>query len=89
VAAADLQLLAIQQIDSQLALRKLPAFLVNFVHDELVLEVRANLVDEVPSLLKDKMTGAFLTLFKLCKPELMARELVDVGAGYNYAQVKQ
>src|SRR5215208_3137501 len=39
-AAADLQLLATQRIYAQVVERRFPAFLVNFVHDELVLEVR-------------------------------------------------
>jgi hypothetical protein len=53
-----------------------PAFLINFGHDELVLEVRDDLVDEVSSLLVDEMTGAFLELFQLYEPELVARGLV-------------
>jgi DNA polymerase I len=57
-AAADLQLFAIQRIHTRLVAQKLPAFLVTFIHDELVLEVPADLVDEVSSLEVDKMTGA-------------------------------
>ena len=87
-AAADLQLLAIQRIYAQLLRRKTPAFLVNFVHDELVLEVRADLVDEVSSLLEDEMSRAFLMLFRPYNPEPVARGLVEVGGGANYAQVK-
>jgi DNA polymerase-1 len=87
-AAADLQLLAIHRIYAQLVERKLPAFLVNFIHDELVLEVREDLTDEVSSLLEDEMTGAFLMLFRPYNPEPVARGLVEVGGGANYAQVK-
>jgi DNA polymerase I len=87
-AAADLQLLAIQRIYAQLVERKLPAFLVNFVHDELVLEVREDLTDEVSSLLVEEVTGAFLELFEPYNPEPVAQELVEVGDGYNYAQAK-
>jgi DNA polymerase I len=87
-AAADLQLLAIQRIYARLIERKLPAFLVNFVHDELVLEVREDLLDEISSCLADEMTGAFLQLFKPYNPEPVAQGLVEVGAGYNYAQAK-
>jgi DNA polymerase-1 len=87
-AAVDLQLLAIQRIHTRLVERKLPAFLVNFIHDELVLEVREHLVDEVSSLLIDEMTSAFLELFKLYKPEPVAWGLVEVGAGCNYALAK-
>jgi DNA polymerase I len=87
-AAADLQLLALQRIYAELLERKLPAFLVNFVHDELVLEVQEDLIDEVSLLLIDEMTGAFLELFKGYNPESVAQGLVEVGAGYNYAQAK-
>jgi DNA polymerase I len=88
-AAADLQLLAIQRIYTRLAERNLPAFLVNFVHDELVLEVRADRVDEVSSLVVDEMSGAFLELFEPYKPEPVARGLVEVGVGFTYAQARQ
>ena len=87
-AAADLQLLAIQRIYARLVERKLPACLVNFVHDELVLEVREDLVDEASSLLEDEMSRAFLKLFKPYNPEPVAQGLVEVGGGANYAQVK-
>ena len=87
-AAADLQLLGIHRIYAQLLRQKTPAFLVNFVHDELVLEVRADLVDEVSSLLEDETTKAFLMLFKPYNPAPVARGLVEVGAGFNYAQVR-
>ncbi len=63
-AAADLHILAIQGIYAKLVERRLPAFLVNFVHDELVLEVREDLLDEVSCLVVDEMTGAFLSYSK-------------------------
>jgi DNA polymerase I-like protein with 3'-5' exonuclease and polymerase domains len=87
-AAVGPQLSAIQRIHTRLAAQKLPAFLVNFVHDELVLEVRKDLVDKVSSLLIDEMTNVFLELFKPYKPEPGARGPVDVRAGANYAEVK-
>jgi DNA polymerase I len=87
-AAADLQLLALQRIYAQLVERKLPAFLVNCVHDELVLEVRADPVNEASSLLEDEMTDAFLEVFKPYKPAPVARGLVEVGVGANCAHVK-
>jgi len=87
-AAADLQLLAVQRIYGRLLERELPAFLVNFVHDELVLEVREDPVDEASSLLGDEMSRAFLKLFKPYNPEPVAQGLVEVGVGSNYAQAK-
>ncbi|HKH20026.1 MAG TPA: hypothetical protein VKB53_03835 [Gammaproteobacteria bacterium] len=86
--AMDLSLLAIQRIYAQLLRRKTPAFLVNFVHDELVLEVREDLTDEISSCLADEMTSAFLQLFKPYNPEPLARDLVEVGTGFNYARAK-
>lgn len=62
--------------------------MINFVHDELVLEVREDVVDNVHALLKHEMTQAFLDLFTLYRPESMARRLVEIGAGSNYADVK-
>jgi hypothetical protein len=83
-----LQLLAIQRIHNRLVEQKLPAFLVDFISDELVLEVREDVVDEVSSLLIDEMASAFLELFKPYKPEPVARGLVEAGSGCDYAQVK-
>jgi hypothetical protein len=76
------------RIFARLVERRLPAFLVNFVHDELVLEVREDLLDDVSCLVVDEMIGAFLELFKPYNPELVIRGLVEVASGYNYAQVK-
>jgi hypothetical protein len=87
-AAADLQLLAIKRIYSKIQGQQLPALLVNFVHDELVLEVREHLVDEVSSLPLDEMTGAFLDLCKPYNPESVARGMMEIDVGCNYAQTK-
>jgi hypothetical protein len=74
--------------DLRSAGRKKSSFLVNFMHDELVLEVREDLVDEVSRLILDEMIGAFLELFKPYNPESVAQGLIEVGVAYNYAQVK-
>ncbi len=37
----------------------------------------------------DEMIGPFLQLFKAYNPESVAERLVEVGAGYNYAQVER
>jgi DNA polymerase I-like protein with 3'-5' exonuclease and polymerase domains len=63
--------------------------LVNFVHDELALEARKDLTAEVSPLIVDEMTEALLALFRPYNPKLVARELVEVGAGNSYAEVKQ
>jgi hypothetical protein len=62
---------------------------VNFIHDELVLEVREDLVDEASFLLEDEMSRTFLKLFKPYNPEPVAQGLVEVGAGANCAHVKR
>ena len=87
-AAADLQMLAIQRVYAALLQKGLPAHLVNFVHDELVLEVREDVVPDVSELLTQEMTQAFLDLFKSYLPEFLTQGLVEVGVGINYAQVK-
>lgn len=87
-AAADLQLLAIQRTHTALTGAKLPAYLVNFVHDELVLEVRTDVLAEVAALVQEVMTGAYLDLFKDHDPKSLARGLVEVGMGPNYAEAK-
>ncbi len=87
-AAADLQLLAIQRTHAALVEAKAPAYLVNFVHDELVLEVREDALSEVAALVQAAMTGAFLDLFKDHDPEPLARGLVEVGSGPNYGEAK-
>jgi hypothetical protein len=37
----------------------------------------------------DEMIDPFLQLFKAYNPEALAQRLVEVGAGYSYAQVKR
>jgi DNA polymerase I-like protein with 3'-5' exonuclease and polymerase domains len=86
--AADLQMQAIHRVHTALRHKDLPAHLINFIHDELVLEVRKDTVDDVGGLLIHEMTQAFLDLFKAYQPESMAQGLVEIGVGTNYAEVK-
>ena len=85
---ADLQMHAIQRVHSALRQKDLPAHLINFVHDDLVLEVREDVVDVVRELLRHEMTEAFLDLFRSYQPESMTQGLVEVGWGMNYAEAK-
>ncbi len=87
-AAPDLQLLAIQRTHEALLDARLPAYLVNFVHDALVLEVWEDTLGEVESLLQTAMVDAFLDLFKAHDPEPLAQGLVEVGIGLNYNAAK-
>jgi DNA polymerase-1 len=87
--AADLQLLAIQRVHAALREWDPPAFLVNFVHDELVLEVREDAVERVSLLVTDRMVQAFKDLFRSYQGvEALSHQLVEVGTGPNYAEVK-
>jgi DNA polymerase I-like protein with 3'-5' exonuclease and polymerase domains len=79
---------AIHRVHTALRHKDLPAHMINFIHDELVLEVREDVVDDVRELLRHEMTGAFLDLFKAYQPESMVRGLVEVGVGTNYAEVE-
>ncbi len=85
--AADLQMMAIRRVFYRL--QNIPAVLVNFVHDELVLEVRDDAVEEVSGILTQEMTNAFLDLFKVYRGvEETTLKLVDIGIGQNYAEAK-
>ena len=84
--AADLQYLAIQRVHN--AIQGMDAHLINFVHDELVLEVRADQVEKVAALVQDQMTNAFLDLFKSFDPAPLAKGLVEIGVGQSYAEAK-
>ncbi len=83
-----LQMQAIQRVHGALRQEDLPAHLINFVHDELVLEVRKDTVDDVGGLLIHEITQAFLDLFKPYRPETMMRHLVEVIDGQNYPETK-
>jgi hypothetical protein len=48
--------------------QRLPAYLVNFVHDELILEFWEDIVTDVRELLIYKKTQSFLDLFKSYRP---------------------
>ena len=87
-AAADLQLLAIQKVHRAVEEKALPAYLVNFVHDELVLEVQAEAAEDVSGLVRGEMTRAFIELFEDYPADSLAHGLVEVGTGANYAEVK-
>lgn len=78
-AAADLMMLAIQYTHDALTQSKAPAFLINFVHDELVLEVAEAAVDQVKAFVGTAMTEAFLRLFKDYDPAPLAKHLVEIG----------
>jgi DNA polymerase-1 len=73
--AADIVKLAMLRVERECTTRKLPAKLIMQVHDELVLEVVAEAVDEVSAMLREQM----------CAAETLAVPLkVDIGTGKNW-----
>lgn len=60
------------------------AYLVNVVHDELILEVKEGKEKKAASILEDCMYNAFLKIF----PDGPTRNLVEVNTGYNWLEVK-
>lgn len=78
-AAADIIKLAMVSVSKALEERKLAAQMVLQVHDELVFEVPPDEVDEVASLVRERMENAF---------ELAVKLLVDVKVGKNWAEME-
>jgi DNA polymerase-1 len=77
--AADLIKLAMIQIDSEIAKRKLKSRMTLQVHDELVFEAPKKEVETLRALVTEKMEGA-------C--ELKVPLKVDVGVGPNWRDLK-
>jgi DNA polymerase-1 len=73
--AADIVKLAMLRVEHACTARQLPAKLIMQVHDELVLEVLAEAVDEVAAMLREQM-GLAETLAVPLK--------VDIGTGLNW-----
>ena len=55
--AADLLKKAMIEIDEEIYRRKMPAFLVLAIHDELILEVKKEFKDEIKDIIKERMEG--------------------------------
>jgi len=73
--AADIIKRAMIAVDSWLTREDVPARLIMQVHDELVLEVREDSVDEVAASIRDRMSSA---------GELKVPLRVDIGTGANW-----
>ncbi|HXC60816.1 MAG TPA: DNA polymerase I [Steroidobacteraceae bacterium] len=73
--AADIIKLAMLRVARACAENKLPAHLIMQVHDELVLEVARDAVQEVSDMLREKMTAA---------EQLAVPLKVDIGTGANW-----
>ena len=75
--AADIIKLAMIDVDRWLTIDKPDARMIMQVHDELVLEVNADQVDEVAAILTAKMSQAV---------ELKVPLLVETGVGLNWEE---
>jgi len=73
--AADIIKLAMLKVEAACAARRLPAQLIMQVHDELVLEVARDAVDEVAAMLREQMATA---------EQLAVPLKVDIGTGDNW-----
>jgi len=77
--AADLIKLAMINLHRRLKKEALPAWVVLQIHDELLLEVSEEVVDQVKKIVKEEMEGAM----KLSVPLV-----VDTKVGKNWAEMK-
>jgi DNA polymerase-1 len=73
--AADIIKLAMLRVARECAARRLPAHLIMQVHDELVLEVSRDAVQEVSDMLREQMAAA---------EQLAVPLKVDIGTGANW-----
>jgi DNA polymerase I len=73
--AADLMKLAMIRVHGELKRRELPARMILQVHDELILEVRDDAVNDAAALLKKEMEGVYALSVPL---------VVDVATGKNW-----
>jgi DNA polymerase-1 len=77
--AADLIKLAMIRIDEELASRKLRAQMLLQVHDELVFEVPKDEVEEVRTLVQDRMEKAH---------DLLVPLVAEAGVGLNWRDME-
>lgn len=82
-AAAEITLRAITRIASLLSHE---CFLVNVIHDEILLEVEKNKIQEVSEEVKNAMEQAFLDVFPSAGPYL--KGVVEARIGNNWAETK-
>jgi DNA polymerase-1 len=83
--AAECMLFALIALNKMFTDNNLDARLVNCVHDEVVVEAREDLVEEVKHCIETAMVSGFLRVF----PEGITRDLVEVGLGYSWAEAKK
>jgi DNA polymerase-1 len=75
--AADIVKLAMLRVEHECTARRLPARLIMQVHDELVLEVAEDAVEQTAAMLREQMVSA---------ETLKVPLKVDIGTGANWDQ---
>lgn len=79
--ASDLTLAAMVLVDRELTERELPAFMVGFVHDSIMVEAREDVVDEVAEIIRTAMENPMLDVLGLNLPVPLK---ADVEIGDNW-----
>jgi DNA polymerase I-like protein with 3'-5' exonuclease and polymerase domains len=84
--AADLIMLALQWVDHRLIENGIAGVegLIACVHDELVVEVRAEHAELARQILQEEMTAAFVRLF----PDAPTTGLLDIKTGPNWGELE-
>ena len=83
-AAAEIMLNALVNIHNSILSSGLDTWLVNCVHDEVVVDAHENDVEIVSKMIVDSMEDALLQVF----PEASTKDLVEVGVGDNWTEAK-
>jgi DNA polymerase I len=81
---ADVMMRAVSGVYNRLHAENIDAIMVAQIHDELILEANAADADVVKAILAEEMEKAFRTTF----PDAPFSDLVDVGIGYSWADLK-
>lgn len=84
--ASDLTLAAMVLVDDALTERQLPAYMVGFVHDSIMVEAREDVVVEVGKILKQAMENPMLEELKLVLPVPL---VADVEVGDNWLDAEK
>ena len=79
--ASDLTLAAMVLVDQEITEREIPAFMVGFVHDSIMVEAREDVVDEVSDILRTAMENPMLDVLNL---DLSVPLKADVEIGDNW-----
>lgn len=82
--AGEIMLHALVNIWTYIQENDVDAYLVNVVHDEVIVDCHEDDVEEMSKAIVEGMEQALLTVF----PTATTRDLVEVGVGSNWAEAK-